>query len=350
MLGMFLCFFDKKRKYDVYYFFVCAFMLAVCGLRHEYVGIDTTNYLYYFTNPADKSGYYQSSDSLEPGLNWLNGLIRLFTTDKYVYQFVLTALFQIPVYIFFKRYSDNKFISLFLYTAFSIGCGVYFIGFNAMRQSLAIGMFMWCLLAYMDSGCNVKNIKVVLLFIAMVLVHKSSVIVILPFLLTRFDFSKKTYVVVVCVSTVLGFVMSRFFSYLEFVFILITGGTFYTRSLNDGGFNFVSLLPYSFICLAIILYSRKEELNNLFFNSLILSLFLQGVMAFSGNNVDRMCAYYYVLGIVAIGNFLMSKGKSLYVRFGMTVCVLAYFTYKYYISLQLMTEGGHDFIPFKWCF
>lgn len=350
MIGVLLSSFDKKRTYDVYYIFVCTFMLAVCGLRSEYIGIDTSNYLYYFTNPVDVSGYYQSQEDVEPGLGWLNSLIRLFITDKYVYQVLLTALFQIPVYIFFRRYSDNKFISLFLYTAFSIGSSVYFMGFNVMRQSLAIGLFIWCLLTYMDNGCNIKNIKVILLFMAMILVHKSSIVVILPFILSRFNLSKKAYVFIVCISFTIGFVMNHFFSYLELAFILVTGGSFYTQSLNDGGFSFVSLLPYSLICLGIILYSRKEELNNLFFNSLIMAIFVQGVMAFSGNNVDRMCAYYYVLGIVAIGNFIISRDKSYYVRLGMGICVLTYFTYKYYVSLQLMTEGGHDFIPFKWCF
>ena len=350
LIGVFLCFFDKKKTYNVYYIIVCTFMLAVCGLRNEYIGIDTSNYLYYFTNPTDTNGYYQSKEDFEPGLNWLNHFISLFISNKYIYQLLLTALFQIPIYIFFKRYSENKFISLFLYTAFSIGCSIYFMGFNAMRQSLAIGLFMWCLLAYMDNGCNLKNIKVISLLVAMILVHKSSILVVLPFILSQFRLSKKTYILIVCMSMAIGFVMKYFFSYLELAFILITGGTFYTQSLTDGGFNFISLLPYSLICLCIILYSRKEELNNLFFNSLIMAIFLQGIMAFSGNNIDRMCAYYYVLGIVSISNFIMSKNKSFLVRSGMTICVLIYFTYKYYASLQLMTEGGHNFIPFNWCF
>lgn len=325
-------------------------MLVVCGLRDEYVGIDTCNYLYYFTNPTDINGYYQSSESLEPGLSWFNAFVRIFTTDKYIYQLLLTALFQIPIYIFFRRFSDNKFISLFLYTAFSIGCGVYFIGFNAMRQSLAIGLFIWCLLAYIDAGCSIKNVKVLLLFAAMVLVHKSSIIVVLPFLLSLLQLSKKAYALIVCISTALGFVMSHFFSYLEFAFILFTGGSFYTQRLGESGFSLVSLLPYTFIGLVIIFYSRREELNNIFFNSLIMVLLFQGVMAFSGNNIDRMCSYYYILGFIAISNFLMSKSKPCYVRLGMAACILAYFTYKYYINLLLMTEGGHGLVPFKWCF
>lgn len=70
--------------------------------------------------PTDTNGYYQSKEDFEPGLNWLNHFISLFISNKYIYQLLLTALFQIPIYIFFKRYSENKFISLFLYTALAL--------------------------------------------------------------------------------------------------------------------------------------------------------------------------------------------------------------------------------------
>lgn len=352
ILGVLLTFYNKRGDYKLFYILICTFMIAVCGLRKDVIGIDTYNYLYYFTNPEDKSGFYQmyEADGMEPGLGWLNSFFRIFISNKYVYLLCLTALSQIPLYIFFYKFSDNKFLTLFLYTAFSIGCGVYFLDFNAMRQCLAISFFIWTLLAYMNSDGNIKSFKVLLPFVAMVLVHKSSLMVILPFLMTKMNFGKKTYVLVVCFATLIGFVMNYFFSYLEMAFTLFTGGTFYTRQIAGNGFNVIMLLPYSLICLVIIIFSKKDELNNLFFNSLILSMLIQGVMAFSGNNIDRMCAYFYVLGYIAVGNFLMSKHKALTVRLPIILCVLAYFTYKFYVSLSLMTESGHAFIPYKWCF
>lgn len=83
-------------------------MLLVCGLRNEYIGIDTSNYLYYFTNPTDTNGYYQSKEDFEPGLNWLNHFISLFISNKYIYQLLITALFQIPIYIFLSAIQETS--------------------------------------------------------------------------------------------------------------------------------------------------------------------------------------------------------------------------------------------------
>lgn len=347
LFGIILNYFNKKN--NLYYYVICFLMLIICGLRKDVIGIDTINYLYFFTNPSDKAGYYQSVTTMEPGLGWINAFLRLFIDNKYIYQLLIAALCQIPIYLYIRKYSKNKYLSLFLYISFSIGTSAYFMSYNAMRQSIAIGVFVIFILLFYGYEGRFRRSILFMTIIMMVLIHKSSIIILLPFILSKLSISKKKYIMIVLVATLVGFIMNHFFSYLETIFIFITGGDFYTRNLGYGNFNVVSLLPYSLICLIMIFYCKKDELHDINFNFFVLAIIVQGVMAFSGNNVDRMCSYFYIPSYIAISNFLMCKFKPLYVRIPMLVCILVYFTYKYYVSLYLMTESGHNFIPYKWC-
>lgn len=332
-----------NNNYNRYYWFVGIALILVCGFRHETLGLDTSNYLDLYENPNDMSGFYQFG-SIEPGIKWLNAVLRFLWIDRNLYQIIFAAISITPVFYFAKKHSNNEFLFLLLFCSYSVGMSLFFLNFNAMRQCLAIGLVCLVVNYYLTHDRKI-NKKIILALITLYFFHHSSLLVALLLVMDKISLKKKHYYAIIIISLVAGYIVDYYSDIINSI-VGVTDFSFYFTNVTEDQFSIRSLVPYALINIAIIYLQEEEKLDNLFFKGLVLSNLVCGVMAFYGNNVDRMAAYFYVFACIYISQILPSlKTNKKLIVMGMWFCILGYFSYKIFAILQ--SSGAHNLIPYK---
>jgi len=333
-----------KGDEKILYVFVSLLIGLTVAFREKSLGPDTDNYLDYFLRPNTFSTYYQASE-IEPGITILNWFLRLFITDKYAYSFVLSLLYQIPIFILFYKYSANKFLSLFLYISFSVAAPLFILSFSMLRQFLALAIWAIIIIRYNSNNEKIDK-NLILLFILMLCCHSSSLIVLLLLLIRKRMISKKIYFVSIISSVLIGFVIHKLMPLFLLLAIAIGKG-FYFRTLNDDwSYSIIPTIPYVGLLLTMIYILPLKLCNHYYIKGLFLAVIIGNIMSF-GNNVDRMCAYFYLLSILAIPYFFQQKCNK-YLKFILLTMLLGYFSYKYYLNLSLCDgTTSWELVPYK---
>lgn len=341
-----LCYsFKSKNKYEkIFSIFVSLLIGLTVAFRKETLGPDTDNYLDFFLRPNSVSTYYQVS-KIEPGITILNGFLRLFFTDKYWYSFLLSVLYQFPIFLLIYKYSANRFLSLFLYISFSVAAPLFILSFSMLRQFLALAIWAMIIMRYNSNNEKIDK-TIIFLFIMMLCFHSSSLIVLLLLLIRKRMISKKVYYISIISSVLIGFVIHKLMP-LFLLFATSIGKGFYFRTLNDDwSYSIIPTIPYVGLLLTMIYILPLKLCNHYYIKGLFLAVIIGNIMSF-GNNVDRMCAYFYLLSILAIPYFFQQKCNK-YLKFILLTMLLGYFSYKYYLNLSLCDgTTSWELVPYK---
>ncbi len=163
---------------DVYkplFIFTVFILILLIGLRKVNIGWDTVQYyasfnkLKTFDTIQEVINYKLSgSTTMEWAFvfyTWIIGKIGSFE----LFNIVSVSLYIIPIAIYIYRYSENKFLSLFLFTTF----GLYVFAFSTVRQSIAMGI---CFLAITYGSEKNKPVRYFLLVTLAVLFHRTALI------------------------------------------------------------------------------------------------------------------------------------------------------------------------------
>lgn len=329
------------------YWITSMLIIGIIGFRDETFGTDTYEYLQFFLNPDNRATYY-GDIGVEPLYELFNRIMGLFTHNKYVYLFILTVFSVLPVMMLIKKYSSNPFLSIFLYISFSVGMSMFFLSFSMLRQFLAIGLYSLGIYFYIENKQRF-NKKVILTLLCMVLCHYSSLIVLALLALDKYTLNKKFYWVVLFFSVFFGLLINIFFPYLE-MFATMTGTSFYlTSNIDNSSYSFVSKLPFLFIYGYILYFSSKEIYNSFWVKGLFLAVCFGNILTF-GTNADRICSYFYLTALIAVPYSLEHLKVSQYLNASYLVIVIAYFTYKYYVTFDIVKDSLYILAPYKSCF
>lgn len=341
MLSQFLHF----QKLSKYAFCVASIMvLLIVGLRHETLGTDTINYLYFFLHPFSKSGYYYAEE-VEPVYLLVNLIVGLVSDNKYVFLFIVSFMSLVPVLYLIWKNSNNKNFSLFLFLSFSVGMSLFFLSFSMMRQFLAIGFFAIMVNLYVANDYKL-NWKVILAGLLMVFSHYSSIMVIIVFLIHRIQFSKTILASLILFSAIVGYYIGNYLSLLLMFAESLDKG-FYFTNLSDSQYDIISKVPYLGIYLLLLYKCSKEYCNNFWMKGLFMAIFLSNFLSF-GNNADRMCSYFYMLSLIAIPNAI-SEIKEKTITSVLLGGIILYFSYKYYLTFDIMQDTLYVLSPYKSC-
>lgn len=188
VLLLFILFSNIKRDTSrrVYVIIITVVMILLSGLRNEYVGSDTIAYLYQFDNSLSDSwnsiftvfwdAYFNpnASTGKDPAMWIVNKLIGLVSIDHVFFLMVTSALFLIPLGIFFYRNTKTPLEVAVSYIFFNT---LYytFIPNSAIRQSIALGFI---LMAYMAIPKRKLTVPILLVLVAS-LFHRSALLVFL---------------------------------------------------------------------------------------------------------------------------------------------------------------------------
>ena len=335
---------DKGRTEKLFYIFISLIIGLTVALRDQTMGPDTYNYLEYFIKPHNSLTRYQDNE-LEPGITILNDIIHLIIDDKYVYSFIVSTLSLFPIFLLVYKHSENLYLSLFIFISFSVSSSLFILSFSMMRQFLALGLWALMINYYMQNGERIDK-KCIFLFLMMFCFHSSSLIVLLLYFIQNKNITKRNYFIVLVSSVMFGFFISKLLPALMF-FAELTNNAFYFRTLSeDWTYSIVPTIPYVGLSLSMLYLLSEKDCNHIYIKGFFLAVILGNVMSF-GNNVDRMCAYFYVISMLAIPYFFHKIKHSTYYGF-IVILFLGYFSYKYWNVLAIMDNHEiWDIVPYR---
>lgn len=343
IIGGFLLSKKMNPKINVaYYWMICTIMFLVIAFRGDTMGGDTLTYRTLFRNPDSPDLIWFT----EPGLIVINKIFHFFTDNVYVASF-FKALFNLaPIFILIKKNSSNLLASIFLFTTFSWEGGMFLLEFSAERQCFALAFFCLFLLFFEKNNYR-YNIPSVICLLIMANIHHSSLLVILLLLLNYVNLNKKTYLIITIVASLSLYYVG---DYLAPMMQFATAGDrdygFYLSGMDNGDKSLITLVPFVGVFLVSLFYLPKEKINNIWFKGFFIVTVLTAFMMPMGENISRMCAYFYFGAFISIP-WTFDYIKNKLIKYAYLAAVFGYFTYRFVNVLHTMSEQLYGMVPYQ---
>ena len=337
-VGVLFCNKAKQKNAEMLFLLICLIVIAVIGFRSDLMGRDTAEYRYSFNHPTYKSTFS------EPAYYILHSIIRWFTSSAYIASVIKAILCLVPLFFFIRKRADNVFFTLFLFMTFSFGQSLFVLELAAERQCCAIACFSMFLYHY--SGNQFKyNYKCFLWLALMLAFHYSSILVVILLLLDKVEIKRNVYLIVIVIGIISFFFIKDYLGQI-LTLAAIFDKEYFLDYADQANYTLVSLLPFVGTFFAVLFILPKTLLNTIWFKSFFLCVFFTSVLMTFGNNVDRICSYYYVGTIICIPQ-AFKVIKSDIVKYSFAAVVFVYFTYRFIHVLQILTDVEYIVMPYQ---
>lgn len=276
--------YEKKNKFVLFFFFVTLTILVM--FRHESIGNDTRNYIYYFSNFSKMDWTKVGSDSLEFGFSYFNKIISLFSTEPLFFLAVTAIAVSIMIYPTYKRLCIDPSLTIVLFCIMS----TFVMMFSGIRQMLAVGIGF---IAY-EFTRNKKLIPFILAVLLAITFHTSAFMLAFMYPLYHAKITKKWLYVVVPVLMIVLVFNRPIFSVLS---LIIEQFTSYEGSVSSTGAYTMLILFGVFAVFAFVIPddSLLDDETIGLRNFLLLSIVIQ--MFAPLHNLAMRMNYYYIIFI-----------------------------------------------------
>lgn len=333
----------KKETRNKYFFFTCLILFILTGLHDGQENCDFPQYMNFFTG-KDYSMYgnLDKEYELELPYYYYCKFISFFGRTEFIYIEAICFTFGIPFMYMIYKYSKNPPLSLLLMLVL-MGGKTYLFYLAGHRQMIATICFI---LAYLliESKINRKRIYCIILLSIALMAHSSSFFL-LPILLiiyySKKNLSKKTYIIFITVTLVLGVLLSSLWlnNYNDFMSILNSYEQVERATQYSGIKGFVSntnvtvakLIPLSILTISVVLLGDNKEINGFHYKCLVAATCLFNLFS-SAPLMDRALTVLFLFGVA--GAVPYNLKRSIY-KGGVFICALLlnmYFAYSWYIS------------------
>ncbi len=165
---------DTERNRWRFIRFITFVLIMIAGLRHQYVGNDTINYLNNFDSVSNMNwenvmndfvnAYFNPNkdNGKDPAMLVLNMFLCMFITDHAVYLTIMASILLIPL-AFFLKLNVKSFSELLFVYLFYIALYYGFLPNSAVRQSIALGFILIGSIIYQKSENRLSFLMFVLL-------------------------------------------------------------------------------------------------------------------------------------------------------------------------------------------
>lgn len=323
----------RKRK-KRFVILVCLQWILISGLRHDYVGNDTANYMRIFENHVmwswervfkNFSEYYlHGGDEFEPGYILLEKLLGTFSQSHEVYKFAVAVIFMTSMGVFIYRNSDDPFMSFVLYG------GMFYTMFSltGFRQVLSVAVGVFWSFEFVKKR---KFVPFLLLVLIGATLHKSTLIFILFYFIANKKITKPYVVSVIVCVIVMAIYRDNIFDYVKVVFGYDQYSVMENVSQKNFLFMFTVLVLMSMWRYRYVVQKNKDA--DIYYNALIMSavmipfamanptamrlvydfalilmLLLPSVLESFSNDKDRMIIYSAI--VVVFGYFILTKAPD----------------------------------------
>lgn len=315
----------------MYLIFSSIVLILVSGLRSEVVGKDTKMYHTLFLYAKESNSFSELFSSwtgghMEIGYTYFEYIVSRFANFQFFLVFV-GILTIIPVVILVYKYSSNYWMSLFLFVSF----GYYAFSMNGIRQAMAMSI---CAFAYMYAK-EKRLIPFIFAMILAILFHKSAVIFIPVYWLSKIKLTKYTpYIFTGLV--IVSFILKNYF----FAFLNMFSRLKYNYTSDVGGFRMYLFMLFTVVVLWIY---RKHYLKNDENDVNLTLLYMTAIACIiwpvtSANAaVFRLYYYYHMYFILSIPE-LIDKVNDRYTKIALTfifIIVGCFYLQQYVIDSDL---------------
>ena len=296
------------KKYRGIYIAIFIYSIVMWGFRYR-VGIDTLNYMEdYGEMPSlsklDYSHIFEYRAA--PFYTMLVAICKSISPSFYLLQIAVTTIFNLCLFIFLKKYSQNPFHAFLI---FFFMTGGYF-NTEILKESLAVGFF----LLNLDNLLNNRLGKYYLLATVSLMFHYSAIIVFLFPLLKWLRFNMYFFLILIVFFLVSKQLSGILLPMITFEAVANRLDEF-SKMMENGQLNInwvivevtrTSVLPF---CLLLVNRYKKWKLDNKEFLICLCVIFGIGCIYFE-IIFDRFCNYLIIIFVVCFSNMLTSKTLS----------------------------------------
>lgn len=328
LIAMFLSWLEGEKYLTNGLKFSFFLIFLFSALRFNY-GNDYTSYVEIFNEVNSYASLTLTDTNLqiEPGWVVLNWFIEPFGFFTLV--FLLSLFNAITFYSFFKKYVDPKFywFAMFLYV---FGTGNFLLNLSAMRQNLAILIFLYSI-KYIEKK---QLLRFILCIVLAAQFHLSAYILLLVYPLGRIQFKINNYVGIVIFASYLA--LFKIAPSIFPVFLVFAADNFDKYSVYEGGQDASSglgiILNSIFLLSIIYFYKFQDKLLSVPFKLGILSFMLIPI-GLTLMMIGRLGLYIQPF-LMLVYPMILSTSKLKIYSYGFVFFLMLLTIYDYFIFFQ----------------
>lgn len=290
---------------DWAYILLVVVLTLFAGLRTSYN--DTWNYMNAFRSAPDLVTFLRSSDAWNPFKNplfyFFQSALKTVTSNAQWLVFISSAITQICLLRFFKRYSDHFVFSIFIY--FTLDTFVFTLA--ALKQVAAMAVVTLSF-PYLE---NRKWVQYYLIIVSAMLIHTYAIaFAVLPFFRAR-PWSAFTFLFIAAMSVLMLNFEEAITAFMEQANDL--GKTIADYEVfDDNTINIFRLAVYAVPPVVSLVFQKwifreSFRMDNILIHMSIISLAFMMMGTQSGANMFARMATYFELGTICILPRMLEK-------------------------------------------
>lgn len=275
----------QRRNTRALTFFFCLLTLLVM-LRHESIGNDTGNYIYFFNEFSRIRWQQLGEKGLEIGYAVFNKAVSLISKNPQVYLAIAAVTVTALIYPTYKRLCVDTSLTIVLYCLMS----TFVMMFSGIRQMMAVGIGF---IAYEFTRRH-KLVPFLLTVLLAMSIHTSGFMLLIMYPLYHARITKKWLYAVIPVLVVLFVFNRQVFAVLS---LILERYTKYEGSASSTG-AYTMLILFAVFTVFAFLIPKESEMDEETIgmrNFLLLSLVIQ--MFAPLHTLAMRMNYYYIIFI-----------------------------------------------------
>ncbi|TYP75666.1 EpsG family protein [Paenibacillus methanolicus] len=291
--GFIIGLFNNKRNKVIIAAIAFVQLLVIMVLRKDTVGADVRTYYQYFLLISNLKFPAFEFVNMESGYVFFNSLISFFTINKQLFIVIISAVILTGYFLFLYKNSEDITLSIFLFITLEF----YSLSFSMVRQSIAIIIILF---SY-EFIKKRKPLKFVLCVLLATLFHKTAIIFIVFYVVTKIKISYKYISFVLLGSLVVFMLGGSLINYLVHKFYP------YYSELVVSGEGVTMLILLTGILLGMLPLHKelitKNSVNSMLFHALIVAVVLQ-IMSIQFSLFNRMTLYFTIFLTILIPSYI----------------------------------------------
>lgn len=315
---------EKKYRLALLLFFLLLTILL--AFRHERVGNDTRNYIYYFHRIIGMDWVEVRKYPIEIGFAYFNKVVSIFSSSSRIYLSIVAFITVALIYPTYKRLCKDPSLTIALFCIMP----TFVMLFSGIRQMLAISIGV---VAY-EFSRNKKPIEFILCVLLAVTVHTSAFVIGFMYPLYHIKITKKWLFWLVPLISLVFVFNKQIFYLLE---MLISRFTRYEGKVSSTGAYTMILLFAIFVVFSFLVPNEalldKETvgLRNFLLFSLVIQMFAPVHML-----AMRMNFYYIIFIPLLLPKIIQFRNK----RWNQVAVVARHVMIVFFFSYFLISANG----------
>lgn len=321
---------SKSKRNTVFILLSFLYIYIFAGIRDYEVGQDIPGYISMYRLTSSLLWDNWDYVYFENGYIALMKVCNMMHLSSRTFFFVLYVIILFPVAFLIKKRSPIPLLSVIIYISFQF----FVFSLTGLRQAIGLSL---CMLAYTtitEQKNNKKLIKFILLVLCASLFHKSALIFLVAYPITKLPLNMK-------MITIYGIGMVACYALnvagIGVVFDLFEKNhyEYSTESTQQLGFLFIAMLMIAILSVWAFFHTKKPEQKQIKYAANILMASVCLMQLFNGSILLRSAMYFYFPMIVSIPMFvesLSSKSDRLIVS-----CSIAFIFLLFFFSNEVHT-------------